>query len=117
MTGASRKDVEPGSVKMGLVEKIKDLGPELQVDPLCRFEDLVCRKIDIVEPGPGDGVSCQVPIGSCRRPRKGAGVIPEIWSSQLLSCGYARAACSNSVCGIVAEARVQVGTVRRPPGP
>jgi hypothetical protein len=30
-TGASRKDVEPRNIKMGFVEEIKNLRPELQI--------------------------------------------------------------------------------------
>src|SRR5438045_2771065 len=117
MTGASRKDVEPWSVKMGLVEDIKNLPPELHIDPVVWFEDLLTRKIDIVKPGPRDGVSSQVAIGAWRRPGKGARIVPKVRSSQLLSRGYARATFCNSRRGIVAEARVQVGAVGRPPVP
>jgi hypothetical protein len=48
MPGASREDVEPGGVKMGLVQEIKDLRPQLDIDPLAWFEDLVRGKIEIV---------------------------------------------------------------------
>ena len=34
VAGASRKDVEPRSIKMGLVEEIKNLRPKLHIDPL-----------------------------------------------------------------------------------
>jgi len=68
MTGASRKDVEPRSVKMGLVEEIENLRPELHIDPVVWVEDLVRGKIEIEKTGPREGVSSQVAIGSCRRP-------------------------------------------------
>src|SRR5213593_2157293 len=102
---------------MGLVEEIKNLRPELQTDPVAWFEDLVRGKIEIEKTGPRDGVSSQVAIGPSRRRRKGTRVIPQLWGSQLLSGGYTRATCCHSRCGIVAEARVQVGTVWRPPVP
>ena len=102
---------------MGLVEEIKNLHPELHIDPVAFFEDLVRRKVDIVKPGPPEGVSSQVAIGPGRRPRKGTRIIVQVRSSQLLSRGYTRATCCNSRRGIAAEARVQVGTVRRPPVP
>ena len=53
---------------MGLVEEIKHLRPELHIDPLGWFEELVRGKIHIVKPRPRDGVSSQVAIGPCRRP-------------------------------------------------
>src|SRR5437762_3041628 len=111
MTGTSRKDVEPRSIKMGLVEDIKNLTPELHIEPVVWFEDLLPRKIDIVKPRSRDGVSSQVAIGPWRRPRKGTRVIPQVRSSQLLSRGYTGAAFCNSRRGIVAVARVQVWTV------
>src|SRR5262249_32630715 len=51
------------------------------------------------------------------RSRKRARVKPQVRSSQLLSrdVGKCRASGGDSLCGIVAEAGVQVGTVRRPP--
>src|ERR1700704_2849446 len=115
--GASRKAVEPRKIKMGLVEEIENLHPELQIDPVAFFEDLVRRKIDIVKSGPREGVSSQVAIGPGRRPRKGTRIIVQLRSSQLLPRGYTRATCCHSRRGIAAEARVQVGTVRRPPVP
>src|SRR6266550_4288744 len=117
MAGASRKAVEPGKIKMGLVQEIKNLHPELQIDPVAFLEDLVRRKIDIVKSRPREGVSSQVAIGPGRRPRKGTRIIVQVRSSQLLSRGYTRATRCNSRRGIAAEARVQVGTVRRPPVP
>ena len=102
---------------MGLVEEIKNLRPELHVDPVAWFEDPVPGKIEIEKTGPRDGVSSQVTVGPSSRPRKGTRVIPQLWSSQLLSRGYTRATCCNSRRRIVAEARVQVRTVRRPPVP
>src|SRR5712692_5103824 len=99
MTGASRKDVEPWSIKMGLAEQIKNLRPELHSDTLGWFEVLVRGKIGIEKPGPRDGVSSQVAIGPCRRPRKGARIIPQARSPrspghpQRCSRGYARAPC------------------------
>ena len=68
MTGASREDVEPRGIEMGLVEEIKNLRPELHIDPVACFEDLVRREIDIHKVGTRDGVSSQVAIRSCRRP-------------------------------------------------
>ena len=53
---------------MGLVEEIKNLRPELHIDPVVWFEDLVRREIDIHKIGARDGVSSQVPIRSWRRP-------------------------------------------------
>src|SRR5258705_6738461 len=102
---------------MGLVEDIKNLHAELQIDPVAFLEDLVRRKIDIVKSGPREGVSSQVAIGPGCRPRKSTRIIVEVRSSQLLSRGYTRATCCHSRRGIAAEARVQVGTVRRPPVP
>src|SRR6266852_7189565 len=99
MTGASRKDVESRSIKMGLAEEIKNLRPELHVDPLGWFEVFVRGEIDIEKPGARDGVSSQVAIGPCRRPRKGAGIIPQARSPrspghpQRCSGGYSRAPC------------------------
>src|SRR5215472_10671170 len=117
MTGAARKDVEPRSVKMGLVEEVENLSPGLHVDPLGWFEDLVRGKVDIHKVGARNRVSSQVAIGSRRRPRKGAGIVPQIRSSQGRTLSYFAATCRNSVGGIGVEARVQVGTVRRPPVP
>ena len=65
---------------MGLVEEIKNLGPELYIDPIAWFEDLVRGKIEIEKPGPGERVSSQVAIGPGRRPRKGTGVIVQALS-------------------------------------
>ena len=48
---------------MGLVEEIKNLRPELQIDPLGWFENLLRRKIDIGKPRPNNGVSSQVAEG------------------------------------------------------
>ena len=48
---------------MGLVEEIKNLRPELQIDPLSWFEELLRRKIDIGKPRPNNGVSSQVAEG------------------------------------------------------
>src|SRR5262245_5100739 len=117
MTGASGEDVEPRSIKMGLVEEIKNLPSELHRQPLAWFEDLLARKIDIEKPGPRDGISSQVAIGPWRRPRKSTRIKPKVWSSQLLSGSHTRTTFCNSRRGIVAEAWVQVGTVGRPPVP
>src|SRR5215470_3692013 len=102
---------------MGLVEEIKNLHPELHIDPVGFFEDLVRRKIDIVISGSRERVSSQVAIGPRRRPRKGTRIIVQVRSSQLLSRGYTGATCGNSRRRIAAEAWIQVGTVRRPPVP
>src|SRR5579862_2038612 len=115
MTGASREDVEPRRVKMSLVQEIKNLRPQLHIDPVAWFEELVRGKIEIVECGPRDRISSQVAIGSCRRPGKGARVKPQVCSSQLLPRLYTRATLCNSRRGIVAVAGIQVRTVRRPP--
>ena len=67
-TGASRKDVERGSIKMGLVEEIKNLGSELEIDPLGWLENLLRGKIGIEEPRPNDRVSSQVAESPWRWP-------------------------------------------------
>src|SRR5712692_1608119 len=115
MTGASRKNVEPRGVKMGLIQEIKDFRPQLHIDPLAWFEELIRGKIEIVEPGPRERISSEVPIGSRRRPGKGTRVKPQVRSSQLLPRLYTRATLCNSRRGIVAEAGIQVRSVRRPP--
>ena len=69
---------------MGLVEQIKNLRPELQIHPLGYFEDLLRRKIDIVKRWSRDGVSSQVAKSPWRRLGKGARIIPQVRSSQLL---------------------------------
>ena len=102
---------------MGLVEEVENLSPGLHVDPLGWFEDLVRGKVYIHKVGPRNGVSSQVAIRSRRRPRKGAGIVPQIRSSQRCTLSYIAATRRNSVGGIGAEARVQVGAVRRPPVP
>src|SRR5207247_6777499 len=141
MTGVyRRKGVEPRNIKMGQVEEIKNLGPELHIDPVAWFEDLLCGKIEIKKPGPRERVSSQVAIGPWRRPRKGAGVIvqalsvrspghsqrrpwghsivaPRIWARNIARYPIKVAPWAGSRRGIVAEARVQAGTVRRPPVP
>src|SRR5215467_13565516 len=100
MTGAARKDVEPRSVKMGLVEEVENLSPRLHVDPLGWFEDLVRGKVDIHKVGPGNRVSSQVAIGPRRRPRKGARIVPQVGSSQRCALSYSAATRRNSMCGI-----------------
>src|SRR5712691_8779467 len=104
-----------------MVEEVENLCPQLHIDPLAWFEDLVQRSIDSDKPGPGDGVSSQVAKGPWLRRRKGTRIIPPVRSPQRLSRGYfdssQRAPCCNARRGIVTEARVQVGTVRRPPVP
>ena len=65
---------------MGQVEEIKNLGPELHIDPVAWFEDLLRGKIEIKKPGPREGVSSQVAIGAGRRPREGTGVIVQALS-------------------------------------
>src|SRR2546425_888004 len=140
MTGASRKGVEPRNIKMGLVQEIKNLGPELHMDPVAWFEDLLRGKIEIEKPGPRERVSSQVAIGPGQRPRKGTGVIVQaliarspglpqrcpwghsivalrIWARHIARYRIKVAPCAGSRGGIVAEARVQAGTVRRPPVP
>ena len=117
MTGASGKDVEPRSVKMGLIEQVKNLRAELHIDLLGCLEVLMSRKIDINKIGARHGVSSQVPIGSWRRSRECTRIEPQVRSSQLLSRGYARATFRNARRGIVAESGVQIGTVRRPSVP
>ena len=67
---------------MGQVEEIKNLGPELHIDPVAWFEDLLCGKIEIKKPGPRERVSSQVAIGPERRPRKGTGVIVQALSQR-----------------------------------
>src|SRR5215510_14574312 len=106
VTGASRKDVVAWSVKMGLVEKIENLRPQLHVDVLGCLEVLVGRKIEVVKARPCHGVSSQVPIRPCCRSRERARVKPQVRSSQLLSrdVGKCRASGGDSLCGIVAEA-------------
>ena len=84
---------------MGLVEEIKNLHSELQIDPVAFFEDLVRRKIDIVKPWSRDGVSSQVAIGPRRWLREGTRVIPQVWRSQLLSCGQVVPV--NSGCAVI----------------
>ena len=64
MTGASRKDVKTGGIKMRLVEEVEYLSPELHIDPLGWFESLVRGKIGIEKPRPCHGVSSQVAVGS-----------------------------------------------------
>src|SRR2546429_9138509 len=113
MTGASGKDVEHRSVKVGLIEQVKNLRAELHVDLLACLENLVGRKIDIVKTRARDGVSSQVPIGSCCRSRKRARVIPQLRSSQRCSGGYTGATGGNSVCGSVAENGIQVRAGRK----
>src|SRR2546426_11939947 len=49
--------------KIGVVEDIKNLCPELHTHRFAWFEDLLQRKIDISKPGPREGVSSQVAIG------------------------------------------------------
>ena len=53
---------------MGLVEEIKNLRPELHINPFAWFENLVRGEIDIHKIGTRDGVSSQVAVGSWRRP-------------------------------------------------
>ena len=53
---------------MRLVEEVKNLRPELHINPVVWFEELVRRKIDIVKFGARHGISSQVAIGSWRRP-------------------------------------------------
>ena len=65
---------------MGLVQEIKNLRPELHIDPVAWFEDLLRGKIEIKKPGPREGVSSQVAIGAGRRPREGTGVIVQALS-------------------------------------
>src|SRR5262245_2684022 len=92
VTGASRKDVEPRSIKIRMVEEVKNLCPELHIELLAAWlEDLGQRSIDIVKAGSSQGVSSQVAKGPGRRPRKGTGVIPEAGRSQRCSRGYTRA--------------------------
>src|SRR5262245_6986490 len=117
MAGASRKDVKPRSIEVGLVQEIKNLSPELHTEPVAWFEDLLTRKIDIVKPWPRNRVSSQVAISPGRRPRKGARIEPQIGSSQLLSCSYTGATFCNSRRGIVAIAGIEVWPVGRPPVP
>src|SRR6266568_4137324 len=136
MTGVyRRKGVEPRNIKMGQVEEIKNLGPELHIDPVAWFEDLLRGKIEIEKPGPREGVSSQVAIGPGRRPRKGTGVkvqalsprspgLPQrcpwghsivalrIWARNIARYPIKVAPCAGSRRRIVAEARVQVGAVR-----
>ena len=103
---------------MGLVEEIKNLRPELNIDPLACFEVLIRGKIDIHKIGPCEGVSSQVAIRPGVWPRKGTGVIPEIRGSQLCAGDYfriLRAPLRDSMRGVVAIAWLQVGTIRRPP--
>ena len=76
---------------MGLVEEIKNLRPELHIDPLACFEHLVRGEIDIHKIGPRHSVSSEVPIGPCRRPREGTRIEPQVRSSQRRSRGYTRA--------------------------
>ena len=125
---------------MGLVEEIKNLGPELHIDPVAWFEDLLSGKIEIEKPGPREGVSSQVAIGPGQRLRKGTGVIvqalsprspghpqrcpwghsivaPRIWARHIARYPIKVVPWAGSRRGIVAEARVQAGTVRRPPVP
>src|SRR5579863_3895233 len=90
---ASRKDVEPRLIKIGMVEEVEKLSPQLHIDPLAGFEDLGNRGIDFVIPGPRQGVSSQVAIGSWRRPRKGTRIVPQGRSSQRCSLGYFPAPC------------------------
>jgi hypothetical protein len=59
-TFASRNEGERGSIKMSLVEEIKNLPPPLQIDPLGWFENLLRGKIGIEQPRPNNGVSSQV---------------------------------------------------------
>ena len=66
---------------MGLVEEIKNLRPELQIDPLGWFENLLRRKIDIGKPRPDNGVSSQVTVGPGRGLNKGARIVPQGGSS------------------------------------
>lgn len=75
-TGAPRKDVERGSIKMRRVQEIKNLPPQLQIDPLGWFEDFLRGKINIGKPRPNNGVSSQVAKGPCHRPRKSTGIVP-----------------------------------------
>src|SRR2546427_9652042 len=135
MAGASRKGAGPRNIKMGLVEEIKNLGPELYIDPVAWFEDLVRGKIEIKKPGPRERVSSQVAIRPGQRPRKGTGVIVQalsprspglpqrcpwghsicalrIWARNIACYRIKVAPCAGSRRGIVAEARVQVGAVR-----
>src|SRR6266446_5539857 len=104
-----------------MVEEVENLCPQLHIDPLVWFEDLVQRSIDTNKPGPDNGVSSQVAKGPWCRRRKGTRIKPPVRSPQRLSLGYfdssQRAPCCNARRGIGAEARVQVGTVRRPPVP
>src|SRR5215471_3286204 len=116
MAGASRKDVPSRHPKMGLVEEIEDLRPELHIDTLTGFEVLVSGKIEIVEAWPGHGVSSEVAISPWRGPGKRARVIPQVRSPQLKTgryCGSTRrnATFCNSRRGIVAVAGIQVWTV------
>jgi hypothetical protein len=46
-----------------MVEDVENLCPELHVYPLAWFEELGQRSIDVVKPGPREGVSSQVAIG------------------------------------------------------
>ena len=62
---------------MGLAEEIKNLCPELHIDPLGWFEYLGQRSIGIEKSGPDERVSSQVAIGPWRRLRKGAWIVPQ----------------------------------------
>src|ERR1051326_1317628 len=66
MAGASRENVEPRGVKMGLIQEIKDLRSQLHIESVAWFEELVRGEVEIVESGPRDRISCQVAIGSSR---------------------------------------------------
>src|SRR5262245_65645544 len=99
---------------MGLVEEIKNLHPQLHIDPVAFFEDLVRRKIDIVISGPCERVSSQVPVGPGGRPRKSTRIIVQVRSSQLLSRRYTRATGCDYRRRIAADAWAHVGPVRRP---
>src|SRR5207249_11907199 len=104
MTGASRKDVEPRSIKMGLVEEIENLRPELHIDLLGCLEILIRGKIETVKARPCEGVSSQVLVGSSRRRGTGTRIESQVWSCQLSSRRYAGATSCNSRRGMVSKA-------------
>src|SRR5258708_1077969 len=104
-----------------MVENVENLRPELHIDPLAWLEELGQRSIEIVKPGPREGVSSQVAIGPFVRQRKGARIKPQARRRPDRPREYyasiQRATRGDSRRGIVAEARVQVGTVWGPPVP
>ena len=76
---------------MGLIEEIKNLRPELHIDPLGWFEYLGQRSIGIEKSGPDERVPSEVAITSGHGLRKGAGIVPQGLSSHRRSRSYALA--------------------------